>query len=113
MLSSLLSAKFVILYVFILSAIYIHYRGTERFKFTRQLTDHSTLLAPLNVFVYLFSKAPATPYHDLKNYPELKLLKDNWETIKQEAQLLYQQQTINYDDIGFNSFFVLAGNVSM
>ncbi|MEO8159752.1 MAG: hypothetical protein ABI648_18290 [Betaproteobacteria bacterium] len=43
-----LSPKFILLYVFGQSAVFVHFRGRIRHRFTRQLTDHSTVLAPLN-----------------------------------------------------------------
>ncbi|MGE5169775.1 MAG: lipid A hydroxylase LpxO, partial [Rudaea sp.] len=43
MLATLLAPKFIVLYVFIASAMYVHYRGRVRHGFFRQLSDHSTL----------------------------------------------------------------------
>lgn len=97
------------LYFIILSAIYIHFRGKVRFKFIRQLTDHSTLMAPVNIILYLFSKLPQKPYLDLKLMPELNQIQENWETIRDEAIELKKAELIKkadrYNDIGFNSFF--------
>ena len=61
MLSEALSAKFLLLYTLILSAVFVHFRGKERHRFTRQLTDHSTFMAPINCFMYLFSAVPNKP----------------------------------------------------
>lgn len=61
--------KWVILAIFVLSALYVHFRGQVRHKFFRQLSDHSTFLAPLNVFMYLFSKVPGTPYLSPAQFP--------------------------------------------
>jgi len=109
MLAELISIKFIILYIFILSTLFIHYRGKVRFKFLRQLTDHSTFMAPINAFIYLFSAVPNTRYLDNKYFPELKVLQDNWKIVREEAQQLLAQQEIKasdkYDDTGFNSFF--------
>jgi beta-hydroxylase len=38
-----------------LAAACVHLRGKARFGPARQLTDHSTLLAPLNALLYLSS----------------------------------------------------------
>ncbi|MCB9946542.1 MAG: aspartyl/asparaginyl beta-hydroxylase domain-containing protein [Rhodospirillaceae bacterium] len=104
-----LSAKFIILYVFILSAVFVHYRGRERHRFTRQLTDHSTFMAPINVFMYLFSAVPNKPILDRDRFPELDTLRDNWRTIREEALALFHQGEIKrsetFDDLAFNSFF--------
>ncbi len=101
--------RMFVLYFIILSAIYIHFRGKVRFKFIRQLTDHSTLMAPINVFLYIFSKLPQRPYLDLKFMPALAPIQENWEIIRDEALKLKQSEMIKrsdgYNDIGFNSFF--------
>lgn len=88
---------------------YTHFRGQVRLKPLRQLTDHSSLMAPVNAIMYLFSAVPTTPFLDLNYFPELNILRDNWQTIRDEAAFLYQEGYISasdkHDDIGFNSFF--------
>lgn len=105
----LISTKFLVLYFFILSGAYIHFRGRVRHSFMRQLFDHSTLMAPINFIMYCFSRVPAKPFLPLDNFPELKLLRDNWQLIRDEAQALADHGEIKasekYNDIGFNSFF--------
>ena len=64
-----LSTRFVILYVFVMSAVWVHYRGTVRLRFTRQLADHSTFMAPINVFMYAFSAVPNRPILERKDFP--------------------------------------------
>src|ERR1700733_1343047 len=76
--------------IWIASAMYVHFRGVKRHKFTRQLTDHSTFMAPYNSLIYLFSKIPNKPILDLNEIPELKVLTENWETIRDEAKRLYE-----------------------
>jgi beta-hydroxylase len=109
MIHTLLAPKFVVLYAFIASAMYIHYRGRVRHGFLRQLTDHSTLMAPFNALMYLFSAVPNGPYVNVDRFPELAPLKDNWQTIRKEALKLFDEGHIraatSYNDIGFNSFF--------
>ncbi len=101
--------KIFTLFLYILSIGYVHFRGKIRLKFLRQLTDHSSLLAPVNGVMYLFSKVPRTPFLDVAQFPELKILRDNWKIIRDEAEQLYNKNYITvsdtYDDIGFNSFF--------
>jgi beta-hydroxylase len=103
------SLKFIILYVFIASGLYVHFRGREKLGFVRQLTDHSTFLAPYNVFVYAFSKIRNTPILEKKDFPDVSLLRENWETIREEAMKLYEMGHIKksdtYNDLAFNSFF--------
>ena len=59
--------------------------------------------------MYLFSKVPAKPYADVKQFPELAVLKDNWEMIRDEGLKLFDEDYIRaaakYNDVGFNSFF--------
>jgi beta-hydroxylase len=55
MIEHLLQPKFVVLYLFLLSVLYVHFRGRVRHKFHRQLVDHSAFLAPYNVLMYFFS----------------------------------------------------------
>ncbi|ARG97524.1 aspartyl/asparaginyl beta-hydroxylase domain-containing protein [Legionella micdadei] len=106
---SILNFKTLFFASYIFSIAYTHLRGKVRLKFLHQLTDHSSLMAPVNAIMYLFSSVPKTPFLDLANFPELKLLRDNWQTIREEAEYLYKEGYISasekYDDIGFNSFF--------
>ena len=109
MVSALLAPKFVLLYVYIASAMYVHYRGRVRHGFFRQVTDHSTLMAPYNALMYLFSAVPNRPYVEVSGFPELAPLAENWQTIRREAQQLLESGRIRsattYNDLGFNSFF--------
>ncbi|WCT13068.1 aspartyl/asparaginyl beta-hydroxylase domain-containing protein [Mucilaginibacter jinjuensis] len=108
-LHELFSVKFIILYSLIIATIIIHYRGKVRYKFFRQLTDHSTFMAPINVPMYALSAVENKPYINSAPFPELNLLKENWQTIRDEAILLEREELIKgsdkYNDIGFNSFF--------
>jgi beta-hydroxylase len=105
----LLSVKFILFYILIISTIIVHYRGKMRFKFFRQLTDHSTFMAPINMPMYAFSGVENQPYIKSENFPQLRLLKDNWQTIRDEALQLEREELIKgsdkYNDMGFNSFF--------
>jgi beta-hydroxylase len=92
------------------STVYVHFRGRVRHSFVRQLTDHSTFMAPFNTVMYLFSAVPTRqPYVDLKHFPELDVLQQNWQMIRDEALRLFDEGYIRaaatYNDLGFNSFF--------
>jgi beta-hydroxylase len=106
---NLLSPKFLIVYAFVASAVYVHYRGVVRHRFYRQITDHSTIMAPYNVLMYMFSAVPNRPFIDLAQFPELKPLTDNWQVMREEALKLFDEGYIKgaakYNDLGFNSFF--------
>lgn len=103
------TAKFIVLYIYIVSVAYTQFRGKVRLKFLRQLINHSTFVAPVNALMYLFSAVPNKPFFDIKKFPELRILQENWQVIRDEAQQLLQGSYIkasdNNDDMGFNSFF--------
>jgi beta-hydroxylase len=106
---SLLAPKFIVIYLFVASALYVHLRGHVRHTLVRQLKDHSTLMAPYNALMYLFSAVPPKPFVDVKTVPELAKLRENWKVIREEALGLMNQGGIRaatgHNDLGFNSFF--------
>jgi len=100
----------LVLAIFILCAIYVQNRGAvQHERFTRKLTDHSNIMAPINCLFYAFSGVKNTPWFKPENFPELKVLQDNWEVIRDEALALHSESRISdskdLDDLGFNSFF--------
>ena len=102
--------KWTIVGLLFLSVLYIHLRGRVRYGFGRQVLDHSSFMAPINVVMYLCSKVPTTPFLLPEQYfPELEALRRNWREIRQEAIDLREKQQIkasdSYNDAGFNSFF--------
>ncbi|NPT40519.1 lipid A hydroxylase LpxO [Paraburkholderia sp. 1N] len=102
--------RWTVLALFLLCAVYTHRRGKARHgSFFRQLGDHSTFIAPLNLFVYLFSSVPNTPFVSTQYFPELAVLREHWRTLREEALALSDASRIRaadqYNDIGFNSFF--------
>ena len=105
----LVAPQLILLYVLAASVAVTHWRGQVRFKFARQLTDHSTFMAPYNVLMYLFSAVPNQPYIPVASLPDLAVLRENWEVIRDEALGLFDQGRIKaadgYNDAGFNSFF--------
>lgn len=109
MLSILASPRLWVFLLFAGSAAFVHFRGRSRHKFLRQLTDHSSFLAPLNLPFYLMSKVHPRPYLDPGRIPELSVLRDNWEAIRDEGLRLlddgYVRAARDYNDVGFNSFF--------
>jgi len=109
MLKQLLAPQFIGLYVLATSTVYIHFRGRERLRLGRQLGDHSTYLAPYNVLMYAGSAVPNQPVIPLEQFPELKKLSDNWQTIRDEATRLFDEGFIRAaaknNDWGFYSFF--------
>jgi len=109
MIGRLFAPQLLVLYWFAIAAMIVHFRGRVRLGFFRQLTDHSTLLAPYNVLMYWFSAVPSAPVLPTASIPELAKLRENWQTIREEALALNDQGRIKaadkYNDFGFNSFF--------
>jgi len=106
---SLSLPKLLVLLTYISSSVFVHFRGRVRHRLGRQLTDHSTFMAPYNSLMYLFSAIPTKPFIDLKQFPELAPLQENWHVIREEAMRLFDEGYIRaaarYNDLGFNSFF--------
>jgi beta-hydroxylase len=109
MLAQVFTLKYLLLAAFVASVAYVHFRGRERHRLSRQFADHSTIMAPYNAVMYLFSAVAAKPYADLKHFPELAVLRTNWKIIRDEALKLFDDGHIRaaakYNDLGFNSFF--------
>ena len=104
-----LAAKVSVLLLFAGSILYVHLRGKARLPVLRQFVNHSALFAPYNALMYLFSGVPSKPYLDRSKFPELDVLRDNWETIRDEAMHLFDEGYIRAaeknNDAGFGSFF--------
>lgn len=103
------AVKWILLAILVASAVYVHFRGRVRHRAFRQITDHSTFMAPINVVMYACSRVPTTPYLPVDTLPELATLRAHWQEIREEALRLAEAQRIKasdkYNDAGFNSFF--------
>ena len=101
--------RFLVLFTFVISGAVVHFRGRVRHKLSRQLLDHSTIMAPYNALMYLFSAVPNKPFIEMRHFPDLAPLRDNWEMIRDEGMQLFDEGYIRaaakYNDLGFNSFF--------
>jgi beta-hydroxylase len=106
---AMFSWKASFVYGYLAWALFVHLRGRERHKFHRQLTDHSTVIAPYNAIMYAFSAVPNQPFIDVDRFSELAPLRANWTLIRDEAMKLFDEGHIRaastYNDLGFNSFF--------
>jgi beta-hydroxylase len=106
---SLISPRLLILMTFLASVTYVQFRGRVRHKLSRLVADHANLLAPYNALMYLFSSVKANPYVDVREFPELRAVTEQWQTIREEALKLFDEGHIRaasgYNDIGFNTFF--------
>ena len=101
--------KWVVVGFYVLSILHIHFRGRVRLPFRRQIFDHSSFMAPINIFMHKFSRVPNTPFTPLSEFPELAPLQQNWQIIRAEAESMLALKKIKAaeqnDDAGFNSFF--------
>lgn len=100
----------IILAVFVVCAVYVQTRGrVKHVKFSRRITDHANLLAPINCLFYMFSRHGNPRYYDTDLFPDLDVIRDDWEMIRDEAVAMHTGQEIkaseSLDDLGFNSFF--------
>lgn len=109
MFHSLMSPRLLILATFLASITFVQFRGRVRHKLSRLFADHANLLAPYNSLMYLFSAVKAKPYADIREFPELKQVTEQWQMIREEALKLFDEGHIraasSYNDIGFNTFF--------
>jgi beta-hydroxylase len=104
MLREVLAARHMALATVVVGGLYVHFRGRERHRLSRQLLDHSTIMAPYNALMYLFSAVKANPYADLPQFPELALLRGQWQLIREQAPKLFDEGYIRaaarYNDLG-------------
>jgi beta-hydroxylase len=101
--------RILILAIYAVAVAYVHVRGKERHPLIRQVADHSTILAPYNMFVYLVSGVPNRPVVDMAAFPGLERLTASWETIRDEARALHEAGSIgrprSHDDVAFDSLY--------
>ncbi len=101
--------KWAIIALWLGAITVVYFRGRVRANFFRTVVNHSAALAPVNVFMYGFSAVPSRPYIDAAQFPNLRVLDEHWEVIRNEARALADAERIQAaqrnDDAGFNSFF--------
>jgi beta-hydroxylase len=109
--SALLILRLVLLgliALFLLSALAVHFRSRVRLKLGRQLASHATVFAPYNLLMYAFSAVPAGAFPDRERFTAVDALRDNWQTIRDEAAGLFDQghirDALKDDDASFASF---------
>lgn len=105
-----------IVFFSIISMLYVYsIRGNVRYvSWTEYVRKGWPIFAPLNCLLYLFSSKKALmPFIDTLQFKELDELRDNWETIRDEALALQAKgelEVINepgsaaYYDVGFRTF---------
>lgn len=99
------------------SLVYVYrYRGNTRYATFREFFRKGwPIFSPLNCLLYLTTQTRGSgAIMHVQRFPELELLKDHWETIREEAVALQSQHyfemtkrpgTPAYYDVGFRTFF--------
>lgn len=111
-----LGMLFIVL--FVIGSLYYAYklRGQVRWEsLSEYLRKGWPIFTPFNSLLYLFSQKRAlAPILNTQDFPELKLIEDNWQVIRDEAKQLldnkYFEKTTQEGsaasyDIGFRTFF--------
>ena len=101
--------KWLIPGLWLASILFAHFRGRVRLSLSRQMLDHSVLLAPVN---HLHGADLARAHHPVPDHqrnPRAEGAGRQLETIRDEALKMAELRRIKaaerHDDIGFNSFF--------
>ncbi len=95
-----------ILFAYVASIVFIRVRNKEPLELRRQLTDFSTFMVIFNIPAYLLSKVPNASILDKRYFPEVNVLEENWELIREEALALYDNGHIAIkDDLPGSSFY--------
>jgi len=88
------------------SLAFVRLRNKVHLSWGRQLTDFSTFMVPFNIPAYLLSRAPLSARMPVSTFPNLQILQDNWEVIREEALTLYNGGQIAVkDDLPGSSFY--------
>jgi beta-hydroxylase len=84
----------------------VRLRNRRRLPWASQLTDFSTFMVPFNLPAYLLSRVPTRSRMPVASLPQLQLLQDNWQTIRDEALALYGAGHIAVkDDLPGSNFY--------
>lgn len=100
-----------------LSIVYVYnLRGQVRYvNFTEYVRKGWPLFTPFNTFLYMFTQKRARKaIMDMKDFPELDPIKNNWKVIQEEVLNLYNESYFDatkkpgsaaYYDLGFRTFY--------
>jgi len=91
-------------------------RGNARYEsFGEYIRKGWPMFSPFNCLLYLFTRAKARPpIMDINDFPDLAVIQQNWETIRDEAFKLMQDggfdsisdpDSASFYDIGFRTFY--------
>lgn len=100
---------YLIFTIYVIAIMDMHYRGQVRFPWSRQVLTHTNYLAPYNLLMNLCARLPNKAILNVDDLDDLKILRENWEVMRDEAMQLAEDGQIKasatLNDMGFNSFF--------
>lgn len=97
---------FFLVVIYVSCIVFVRVRNKDTFPLVRQLSDFSTFMVPFNIPAYLLSKVPLTHFVSPDHFPELKIIEDNWQDIRDEALALHEKGYIAVkDDLPASSFY--------
>lgn len=96
----------VLLAIYLGSLVFLRLRNKAHLSWGRQLTDFSTFMVPFNIPAYLLSRVSTKSHLQISEFPQLQLLQDNWQVIRDEALALHGQGHIGIKgDLPGSSFY--------
>ncbi len=88
------------------SLAFVRLRNKAHMPWGRQLTDFSTFMVPFNLPAYFSSRISTASRLPAGSFPQVQILEDNWEIIRDEALALYQSNHIaTKDDLPGSNFY--------
>lgn len=113
----------VLLSIYLGSLLFVRLRNRAHLPWSRQLANYSVFMVPFNIPAYLLSKVSTKARLPISEFPQLQLLQDNWQTIRDEALALYEQGRITpknelpassfYRDGRWTSFYLKAYDIDI
>ncbi|WP_302721897.1 aspartyl/asparaginyl beta-hydroxylase domain-containing protein [Gilvimarinus gilvus] len=95
-----------VIIIYVACIVFVRTRNRVTFPLSRQLSDFSTFMVPFNLPAYGLSKVETTPRVSKEHFPELRVIEDNWEVIRDEALALYEGGKITAkEDLPASSFY--------
>lgn len=92
--------------VYLASLAFVRLRNRVTFPLLRHLSDFSVFMVPFNIPAYLLSRVPTTAFVETRHFPELKIIEDNWQDIRDEAAALFENGYLTAkDDLPASSFY--------
>ncbi len=96
----------IVVLIYAGSLAFVRLRNRAHMPWGRQMTDFSTFMVPFNIPAYLLSRIPTGARVPAGSLPQVRILEENWEIIRDEALALYQSDHIaTKDDLPGSNFY--------